>query len=472
MTNTPSGSGRWVEHWDPEDEDFWERGAKYVARRNLIVSVLCEHVGFSVWSLWSVLVLFMSPRNGLGFTPGEKFLLVVVPTLVGALLRLPYSRAVTRFGGRDWTVFATAVLLVPTGCALYFVQRPGTPLWVFLLIGAATGAGGGNFASSMANIAQFFPGRRQGWALGVNAGGGNLGVAVVQLLGLLVIATSGAGHPRYVVAVYLPLIVAASVLAALSMDNIQAVRTAPGAGRQAAADPHTWWISLLYVGTFGSFIGYGFAFGLVLQNEFGCTALRAASYTFLGPLLGSLFRPLGGRLADRLGGARVTCWALLGLAAGTAALLAASRSRSFPLFVAAFTAQFVLSGIGNGATYKMIPAVFARQARRAIAAGRPEAGELARARRLSGAVIGIAGAVGALGGVAVNLAFRAAYSGPHGSGAPAFWGFLGYYAVCVGVTWAVYLRRPLNALGPVPAVAPVASAVAVPVPVSGEAGHV
>ncbi|MDF3292210.1 MFS transporter [Streptomyces silvisoli] len=472
MTNAPSRSGRRVEHWDPDDEDFWERGAKYIARRNLIVSVLSEHVGFSVWSLWSVLVLFMSPRTGLGFTPGEKFLLVVVPTLVGAVLRLPYSHAVTRFGGRNWTVFSSAVLLVPTGCALYFVQRPGTPLWVFLLIGAAAGAGGGNFASSMTNISHFFPRRRQGWALGVNAGGGNLGVAVVQLLGLLVIATSGSGHPEYVVAVYLPLIVVVSVLAALSMDNIQAVRTAPGAQREAAANPHTWWISLLYVGTFGSFIGYGFAFGLVLQDEFGCTALRAASYTFLGPLLGSLFRPLGGRLADRLGGARVTCWTFLALAAGTGALLVASRSRSFPLFVTAFTALFVLSGIGNGSTYKMIPAVFAQQARRARAAGEPAASALDRARRLSGAVMGIAGALGALGGVAVDLAFRAAYDGPHGSGTPAFWGFLGYYAVCVGVTWAVYLRRPLNARPSVLAVAPVASAVAVPAPVSGEADRV
>ncbi|NEE59363.1 MFS transporter, partial [Streptomyces sp. SID8455] len=130
MKTRRSASGRWIQDWEPENEEFWEREGRRIARRNLVISVLSEHIGFSVWSLWSVLVLFMSPEIGLGFAPEEKFLLVVVPTLVGAVLRLPYSYAVTRFGGRNWTVFASAVLLVPTVLALVFVQRPGTPLWV------------------------------------------------------------------------------------------------------------------------------------------------------------------------------------------------------------------------------------------------------------------------------------------------------------------------------------------------------
>ncbi|MEU7553461.1 nitrate/nitrite transporter [Streptomyces sp. NPDC044571] len=434
-------TGRWIEDWDPENEEFWQRSGKRTARRNLILSVLSEHIGFSVWSMWSVLVLFMSPAIGLGFTPSQKFLLVVVPTLVGAALRLPYSYAVTRFGGRNWTVFASAVLLVPTLAAFFFVQRPGTPLWVFLLIGAAGGVGGGNFASSMTNITALFPQRLQGWALGINAGGGNLGVAAIQLIGLLVIATAGSTHPAYVIAVYLPLIALASLLAALKMDNFTAVRSAPGAQREAARNPHTWWISLLYVGTFGSFIGYGFAFGLVLQSQFGATPLQSASHTFLGPLLGSLFRPVGGLLADRWGGARVTLVTFCAMAAGTGVLLVASVQGSYGLFIAGFTALFVLTGTGNGSTYKMIPAAFARQAQDAVTSGHDAAEAFARARRLSGAVIGIAGAVGALGGVGVNLAFRSAYSGPSASGEPAFLAFLGFYLVCVLVTWAVYLRR-------------------------------
>ncbi|GAA1008419.1 hypothetical protein STXM2123_5050 [Streptomyces sp. F-3] len=441
MTTRLPASGRWIEGWDPENEEFWESTGKKIARRNLVMSILSEHIGFSVWSLWSVLVLFMSPKIGLGFAPDEKFLLVVTPTLVGAVLRLPYSYAVTRFGGRNWTVFSSAVLLVPTSLALVFVQRPGTPLWVFLLIGAVTGVGGANFASSMTNITIFYPQRHQGWALGVNAGGGNLGVAVIQLLGLLVIATAGDTHPAYVIAAYLPLIVLVTLLAALKMDNVDAVRAEPGALREAAASRHTWWISILYIGTFGSFIGYGFAFGLVLQNEFGSTPLEAASVTFLGPLLGSLARPVGGRMADRWGGPRVTLWNFLGLALGAVVLLIASRVASFGLFVVGFTALFVLSGIGNGSAYKMIPAVFAQEAEKAITSGADAPPAFARARRVSGAVIGIAGAVGALGGVAINLAFRTAYQGADGSGEPAFLCFLAFYALCMLILLRVYLRR-------------------------------
>lgn len=438
MPNTRR-SGRWLSGWDPEDEQFWRRSGRRIARRNLVLSVLSEHLGFSIWSIWSVLVLFMTPEIGLGFSPAEKFLLVVVPTVVGALLRLPYSSAVTRFGGRNWTVFASAILLVPALLAFYFVQRPGTPLWVFLVIAAIGGVGGGNFASSMTNIVGFYPQRMQGWALGINAGGGNLGVAAVQIIGLLVIATVGNNHPAYVIAGYLPLIVLATIGAALWMDNVESVRAEPGALREAFREPHTWWISVLYVGTFGSFIGYSFAFGLVLQSQFDATALQAASYTFLGPLLGSLFRPLGGLAADRWGGAQVTAWTFIGLGIGTAGLWIASGFDSFALFVVAFTTLFALTGIGNGSTYKMIPVVFARQAEAATIAGAPAEAAFARARRLTGAVIGIAGAIGALGGALINLVFRAAYSGPSGSGETGFAAFLVGYAGCLLLTLR-YLR--------------------------------
>ncbi|MDA3628758.1 NarK/NasA family nitrate transporter [Saccharopolyspora sp. WRP15-2] len=436
----PAGRARWIEGWNPEDEQFWESTGKHVARRNLIFSIVSEHIGFSVWSIWSVLVLFMSPEIGLPFTASEKFLLVVTPNLVGAVLRLPYSAAVTRFGGRNWTIFSSAVLLVPAGLACYFVQQPGTPLWVFMLVGATAGLGGGNFSSSMTNITTFFPQRHQGWALGLNAGGGNLGVAAVQVVGLLVIAVAGGTNPAYVAAIYLPLIVVAALCAALFMDNVDAVRARPGALREAAANKHTWWISVLYIGTFGSFIGYGFAFGLVLQTEFGFTPLQAASWTFLGPLLGSVSRPVGGWLSDRFGGGRVTLWAFAGMTAGTGALLFASSRGSFAMYLVAFIALFVLTGVGNGSTYKMIPAIFAKEAEDAVTDGGEAVAAFSRARRLSGAVIGIAGAVGALGGVGINLAFRASYGGEAANGDAALLVFLCYYVLCALVTWAVYLR--------------------------------
>jgi NNP family nitrate/nitrite transporter-like MFS transporter len=293
----------------------------------------------------------------------------------------------------------------------------------------------------MANINTFFPEKHKGWALGLNAGGGNLGVAAIQLVGLLVIGTAGATAPRLVLYIYIPLIVIAAVCAALFMDNLATVRNDTKAMREVVKDPHTWVMSFLYIGTFGSFIGYSFAFGLVLQNQFGRTPLQAAAVTFLGPLLGSFSRPFGGWLADRIGGGRITFATFTGMAVATVVLILASSSKSLALFTIAFIVLFVLTGIGNGSTYKMIPAIFRVKARAAISSGADEAAELLKARRLSGSLIGLAGAIGALGGLFINLAFRESFADTK-SGVPAFIGFLVFYGLCFAVTWAVYLRKP------------------------------
>ncbi|MGW6361387.1 nitrate/nitrite transporter [Streptomyces sp. NPDC055092] len=433
----------WIQRWDPEDETFWsQEGGEKVARRNLAFSILSEHIGFSIWTLWSVMVLFMGPEYGID--PAGKFFLVSMATLVGAVVRVPYTFAVARFGGRNWTIVAASMLLVPT-VAAFAVMEPGTSYTTFMVCALLTGVGGGNFASSMTNINSFFPLRKKGWALGLNAGGGNIGVPVVQLAGLAVIGASGG--PRVLLGIYIPLIAVSAICAALFMDNLATVKNDTGAAKEAVRDPHTWIMAFLYVGTFGSFIGYSFAFGLVLQTQFGRTPLQAASITFIGPLLGSLIRPVGGRLADRFGGARITLWNFVGMAAATAVVVLASMQKSLPLFTTAFIALFVLTGLGNGSTYKMIPGIF-----QAKAAARGLAGEEAAAygRRLSGASMGLIGAVGALGGLGINLAFRQSFQ-TAGTGTAAFVGFLVFYAVCFVLTWAVYLRRPAVAEAPVEA---------------------
>ncbi|WP_410578025.1 nitrate/nitrite transporter [Amycolatopsis sp. lyj-108] len=428
---------RWIEHWDPENEQFWEETGKKIARRNLWFSVLAEHIGFSVWTLWSVMVLFMGPQYG--FSAADKFLLVSTPTLIGALMRPLYTFAVARFGGRNWTIVSALLLLAPTILAAIAMQ-PGTSLGTFLLIAALGGVGGGNFASSMTNINAFYPEKHKGWALGLNAGGGNLGVAAIQLIGLLVIGTVGATAPRVVLAIYIPLIVVAAVCAYFYMDNLASMKGDTKAMREVVKDPHTWVMSFLYVGTFGSFIGYSFAFGLVLQNQFGRTPLQAAAVTFLGPLLGSFSRPTGGWLADRIGGGKITFVTFVGMAAATVVLILASTSNSLALFTVAFIVLFVLTGIGNGSTYKMIPAIFRAKAKVAISEGADETLEMLKARRLSGALIGLAGAIGALGGLFINLAFRQSFADTK-SGVPAFIAFLVFYGLCFAVTWVVYLRK-------------------------------
>jgi NNP family nitrate/nitrite transporter-like MFS transporter len=433
----PARGGRWIDHWEPEDPKFWEKTGKRVANRNLWFSIFSEHIGFSLWTVWSVLVLFMGPAYHID--PAGKFLLVSLPSLVGALIRIPYTMAPARFGGRNWTVVSALLLLIPSVAAI-IVMHPGTSFTTFLIVAALGGLGGGNFASSMTNINAFFPEGRKGWALGLNAGGGNIGVAAVQLLGLVVIATVGTTYPRLVLAIYVPLILLAALCAARYMNNISSVRSDTGALREAVRDPQTWVMSFLYIGTFGSFIGYSFAFGLVLQTQFHRTPLQAASVVFIGPLIGSLIRPVGGWLADRYGGAIVTVWNFVGMALATGVVIMASNEKSLPLFMAGFIALFVLSGIGNGSTYKMIPSIFNVKAQAAIAAGEPKQSALMRARRISGAVIGIAGSIGAMGGVLINLAFRQSFLTTK-SGVPAFWSFLMFYGACVVVTYVVYLRR-------------------------------
>jgi NNP family nitrate/nitrite transporter-like MFS transporter len=423
---------RWIGDWRPDDPVFWKETGARVARRNLIFSIFSEHIGFSVWSLWSVLVLFLGPEYHVD--PAGKFVLTTVPTALGAVLRLPYTFAVARFGGRNWTVISAGMLLVPALLAALLI-KPGVSYGTLLVIAAVAGVGGGNFASSMANINAFYPQRLKGWALGVNAGGGNLGVAVVQLVGLLILATAGKGHPGLVAGVYIPLIVLAALGAALCMDNLAGVRNDRRAIRDVVRDAHTWIVSVLYIGTFGSFIGFGFAFGQVLQVQFPAdfdTPVKAAYLAFLGPLLGSLVRPVGGWAADRLGGALVTCWNFAAMALGAGLVLFASAQKSLGLFVAGFTAMFVLSGIGNGSVYKMIPAIF-----------RAKTATDAEARRLSGALIGVAGAVGAFGGVLVNLAFRQSFLA-YKSGEGAYVAFMAFYALCALLTWAVYIRSSLR----------------------------
>lgn len=453
-----------IADWDPEDVTAWESGGAKVARRNLIWSIFAEHVGFSVWSIWSVMVLFM-PQDVYHIDPAGKFFLVAVPTLVGAALRIPYTLAVTRFGGRSWTVFSAIALLVPTVLTLYVMARPGSSYTTFVIIAALAGLGGGNFASSMTNINAFYPQRYKGWALGLNAGGGNIGVAVIQIAGLLVISTVGNRSPHLVCAAYLVLIALATVGAALFMNNLTNQRTDGRPLVDVLGYRDSWLIALLYIGTFGSFIGFGFAFGQVLQINFlaaladgaavtpamaAQASLQAAQIAFIGPVLGSLARPLGGWLADRIGGAKVTLYTFVAMMAATGWLVVSGEiddatsgpptGATMAALIAGFIALFVLSGIGNGSTYKMIPSVFEAKSR---SLGHLDVSERqAWSRTMSGALIGIAGAVGALGGVGVNMALRASYLSPDKSATTAFWGFLGFYVLCAAITWLAYVRTP------------------------------
>jgi MFS transporter, NNP family, nitrate/nitrite transporter len=441
-------AGRLITHWDPEDATFWARTGQRIARRNLIWSIVVEHLGFSVWLLWSAVAVSL-PAAGFGFSVDQLFWLVAVPNLVGALMRLPYTAAVARFGGRNWTTVSAALLLIPIGLMTVCVLDPRTPYWMFLVAATTAGLGGGNFASSMANISYFYPERRKGFALGVNAAGGNIGVAVVQFLvplavsvGVVGAAQGGGLHLQNAPLLWLVPVLAATAAAWLLMDNL-AVSRAP-LTRQLAVlrSTHAWVMSGLYIGTFGSFIGFSAALPLLIKREF--PDVGGVLFAALGPLVGSLARPVGGWLSDRFGGARVTAVTFVVMAGGVGAVLASLSAGSFAAFLTAFLVLFVASGVGNGSTYRMIPAIFRARAVRDLGAG-PVA--LARGRTEAAAVIGLASAVGALGGFLIPRGFGMSIAHT-GSIDAALVVFLAGYGVCLAVTWWCYLRTVFVRVAP------------------------
>ncbi|MET0998631.1 MAG: nitrate/nitrite transporter [Marmoricola sp.] len=419
--------GRWITHWDPEDETFWEGGGRAVARRNLAFSILAEHLGFSVWVLWSIVVTYL-PQAGFALSVGQTFWLISLPPLVGATLRLPYTFAVGLFGGRNWTIVSALLLIIPAAGLAWAVNNPETPFWAMLLIAASAGLGGGNFASSMTNITYFFPEREQGWALGLNAAGGNIGVAVVQapVIVAAIVVAGGGLHLWRAGAMWIPLALLAAVLAWRYMDNLTEAKSDFASSAVVAKRGQTWVMSVLYVGTFGSFMGFAFAFPTLIKTQF--PEIEVANFAFLGALVGSLSRPLGGRLSDRIGGARVTAASFVAMGAGVLWAVTAVRGHDFASFLAAFMLLFVATGVGNGSTYRMIPAIFA--------ATTPDH---RTARRQGAAAIGIISAIGAYGGFLVPQTFRLSVEN-YGTIIPALYVYVGVYAAMLAITWAFYLR--------------------------------
>ncbi len=485
----------WIEHWEPENPEFWESTGKPVARRNLIFSILAEHLGFSVWLLWSVSAALLA-KAGFDFTAQQLFWLIAVPNLVGSLLRLPYTFAVPKFGGRNWTVVSALLLLIPTLLFAFFVQRPDTPFWVFVLIAATAGFGGGNFASSMASINFFYPASKKGAALGLNAAGGNAGVAVIQFFLPIIVGSAGAfglvkaSQSGIVLEragyLYAALAVVAAVCAYLFMNNLRAAYSKPRDQLAVLRYKHTWVMSFLYIGTFGSFIGYSAAMPLLIKINFFRSPIPTESiginfvyYAFLGALVGSIARPFGGWLADKYGGARVTLGAFVAMLLGTLtviftlaqlktvpvappeklaewaadpasfpgfspAIVEAVNHNSdiFPFFLAAFLFVFAATGIGNGSTYRMIPAIQRTYARSVGTEGSTERMMAeAKAPNEASAVLGIAGAIGALGGFLIPITFGSPWvDNPVEAVKSAFVVFAGFYLICLAVTWVNYLR--------------------------------
>ena len=441
---------RVLEDWRPEDPVFWEEKGRAVARRNLWISIPALLLAFSVWMVWSMVVARL-PAIGFDFNPDQLFWLAALPALSGATLRIFYGFMVPIFGGRLWTTLSTVSLLLPAIGIGSAVQNPETPYFIFLTLALLCGLGGANFASSMANIGYFFPKAEKGHALALNAGLGNLGVSVMQFL-VPVVITMGVfgamgGAPQQLSDggqlwmqnagfIWVPFILASTIAAWVGMNDIADTKASFAQQSVIFSRTHNWLMCVLYIGTFGSFIGYSAGFPLLSKIAF--PDVNALQYVFLGPLVGALSRAGTGWVADRFGGGRVTFWVFVGMIASVLAVIFSLQAGSFAGFFAGFMALFFFTGVGNASTFQMIPVIMGREVPRLM----PKLTGTDRARQIameSSGIIAFTSAIGAYGGFFIPKAYGSSIA-VTGSPIGALWLFLGFYVLCLAITWAVYTR--------------------------------
>jgi NNP family nitrate/nitrite transporter-like MFS transporter len=454
--------GRVLTIWTPEDKAFWVQQGQAIANLNLWISVPALFLAFAVWQLWSVVAVNLN-AIGFNFSSNQLFWLAAAPALSGATLRIFYSFMVPIFGGRRWTAISTASLLIPVIGIGIAVQDPTTSYPTMLGLALLCGLGGGNFSSSMANISFFFPKERKGSALGVNAGLGNLGVSSVQFLAPLVVImpiwialggdpqtiTNKAGQQveiwtQNAAFIWVPFIAIAAFAAWIGMNDIADAKASFTEQAIIFKRKHNWIMCWLYLGTFGSFIGYAAGFPLLIKSQF--PDVNALQYAWLGPLVGAIVRPFGGWLADKWGGARVTFWNFVVMALAVVGVLyflpSGGSGGSFAGFLTMFLILFLTTGIGNGSTFRMIPVIFATERTREAAGkgGPAQEQALKEGNKEAAAVLGFSGAVGAYGGFFIPKSYGTSIAmtgGPEG----ALYIFIAFYLTCIAVTWWFYARK-------------------------------
>jgi NNP family nitrate/nitrite transporter-like MFS transporter len=436
-------SGSWLATWTPEDAGFWATVGRKRAWGTLTITTASLTMAFIAWFLVSALVVRL-PQIGFRFTPGQLFWLAAMPGLAGGTLRLVHMFLVPIYGSRLVVTVSTLSLLLPLVGWFYAVQDPTTPFWVLMVLAFLAGLGGGNFSSFMPSTSMFFPKRLQGTALAIQAGVGNFGVSVVQFVTPWVIGFALFGGMAFVgdsqtmtragtqsqiwlqnaPLVMIPFTLAFGVAAWFLLRSIP-VKANFAAQFDIFRSRHTWAQTSLYIMTFGAFSGLAATFPLLIRQIYGGFpgAPDPLAWAFYGPLVGSASRVLAGPLSDRLGGARVTHWAGLGML--VCAVLVTLNTQptsldSFPMFVAAMLALFFFAGVGNASTFKQMPMLFEP--------------------RQAGGVIGFTAAIAAYGPFIFGMLFAWSF-GAFGSATPIFYGLAVFFAFNVALNWWLYARR-------------------------------
>lgn len=448
--------GEWLESWDPENEATWDSG---LAWKTLWITTFCLTLAFIAWFLPSAII----PKlNALGyeFTKSQLYWMAAMPGLSAGLLRLVWMVLPPIMGTRKMVSLTTLLLIAPTLGWGVRVQSPTAPYWELMVLAFLAGIGGGAFSGFMPSTSYFFPKSKQGTALGLQAGLGNLGVSIVQLLTPILIGISAlaifggsqtlaeAGKPEREVwyqnaaFVWIPLMVIGTLLAWTMLKSVP-IKANIKQQFDIFSNQDTWWMTLLYIMTFGTFSGLSAQFGLLVANLYGSGNGQIVSgsgaaaqvlvdgyavpdpvkYVFLGPLIGAVARFAFAPLTDRMGGA---IWSLIsgvGLIVSIAATIPAltpdtssaeALQGDFNHFLYGMLAIFLFSGIGNASTFKQMPMIFEK--------------------RQAGGVIGWTAAIAAFGPFLFGIGLTTL-------GAVPFYAIgVAWAVMCVAITWWRYAR--------------------------------
>jgi NNP family nitrate/nitrite transporter-like MFS transporter len=431
--------GAWLSRWEPENERFWETEGKARAWQTLTITTASLTMAFITWFVVSALVVRL-PQIGFQLTTTQLFWLAAMPGLAGGTLRLGHMFFTPMFGTRNVVALSTASLLLPLIGWYFAVQDTSTPYWVLMLLAFLAGLGGGNFSSFMPSTSLFFPKRLQGTALAIQAGIGNFGVSVVQfvtpwIIGFVLVGSLGEPQTmtrggvqssvwlQNATTIYVPIVAALAIWSWFALKSVPIVANFREQF-DIFGNGHTWAMTSLYIMTFGAFSGLSGTFPLLIKNVYGGLpgAPDALSYAFYGPLVGSASRVIAGPFCDKLGGAKITQWAGIGMVACAIAVPFTTHPTdmsSFPIFVAAMLGLFFFAGIGNASTFKQMPMLFAP--------------------RQAGGVIGFTAAIAAYGPFAFGMFFAWAFAST-GSPDVVFHGLAIFFGFNVALNWWLYAR--------------------------------
>jgi MFS transporter, NNP family, nitrate/nitrite transporter len=435
--------------WEPDSAEFWTETGSRIAWRTLAVTSAALMLSFATWFVMSAIAVRL-PAVGFRFDTMQLYWLAAMPGLAGGTLRIVHTFLIPLYGTRKVITASTLLKLIPVVGIAIAVTRPDTPFWLFAALSFTAGFGGGDFSSFMPSTRFFFPKRLQGTALGIQAGIGNFGVSVAQLVTPWIIGVGAlgalTGAPQALTTPagtrdvwlqnaalwYAPLLLVVAVVAWTSLRSVP-VKASFREQLDIFRNKHTWFCTATYVMTFGTFSGLAAAFPLLIRTVYGRFpgAPDPLAYAFLGPLIGSTVRVAFGPLADRWGGAVLTQISGLGLVAGgvflsLSGVLEPTSLESFPVFVAAMLAMFFFAGMGNASTFRQYPLIFAANPRQGAG------------------VIGWTAAVAAYGPFAFS-ALIGTVTTRVGSPAPFFAGLACYAAIATAINWWFYARKGAEA---------------------------